>query len=363
MAGNADLHAAGKAKKDEFYTQLVDIEKEVKYYKQHFQGKVVLCNCDDPYESNFFKYFALNFNALGLKKLIATCYNGSPVSGNELLLDFGDTVDDPKKIAYKVEITEVTDVNGDGAINLADVKYLMQNDKNVISILKGNGDFRSQECIDLLKEADIVVTNPPFSLFREYLAQLVEYKKNFLIIGNVNTIVTKDTFPLVRDNIIWMGASIHSGDREFRVPDSYPLNAAGYRVDENGIKYIRVKGVRWFTNLDYPQRHEDMVLYKHYTPVEYPKYDNYEAINVDKSSDIPCDYDGVMGVPITFLDKYNPDQFEIIWQASGNTYANAPKEILEELKFDPTIKYGGGLGAAVLNGKAVYTRIFIRRKR
>ncbi len=363
MAGNADLHAAGKAKKDEFYTQLVDIEKEVKYYKQHFQGKVVLCNCDDPYESNFFKYFALNFNALGLKKLIATCYNGSPVSGNELLLDFGDTVDDPKKIAYKVEITEVTDVNGDGAINLADVKYLMQNDKNVISILKGNGDFRSQECIDLLKEADIVVTNPPFSLFREYLAQLIEYKKNFLIIGNVNTIVTKDTFPLVRDNIIWMGASIHSGDREFRVPDSYPLNAAGYRVDENGIKYIRVKGVRWFTNLDYPQRHEDLVLYKHYTPEEYPKYDNYEAINVDKSSDIPCDYDGVMGVPITFLDKYNPDQFEIIWQASGNTYANAPKEILEELKFNPTIKYGGGLGAAVLNGKAVYTRIFIRRKK
>ena len=193
MAGNANLHAANAGKNDEFYTQLPDIEKELKYYKQHFQGKVVLCNCDDPYESNFFKYFALNFNALGLKKLIATCYNGSPVSGNELLLDFGDTVDDPKKIAYKVEITEVTDVNGDGAINLADVKYLMQNDKNVISILKGNGDFRSQECIDLLKEADIVVTNPPFSLFREYLAQLVEYKKNFLIIGNVNTIVTKDT--------------------------------------------------------------------------------------------------------------------------------------------------------------------------
>ena len=363
MAGNADLHAAGKAKKDEFYTQLVDIEKELKYYKSYFKDKVVLCNCDDPYESNFFKYFALNFNALGLKKLIATCYDGSPVSGNELLLDFGDTVDDPKKIAYKVEITEVTDVNGDGAINLADIQYLMQNDKNVISILKGNGDFRSAECIELLKEADIVVTNPPFSLFREYLAQLIEYQKKFLVIGNVNTIVTKDTFPLVRDNIIWMGASIHSGDREFRVPDSYPLNAAGYRVDENGIKYIRVKGVRWFTNLDYPQRHEDLVLYKHYTPEEYPKYDNYDAINVNVTSDIPCDYDGVMGVPITFLDKYNPDQFEIIWQASGNTYANAPKEILEELKFDPTIKYGGGLGAAVLNGKAVYTRILIRRKK
>lgn len=363
MAGNADLHAAGKAKKDEFYTQLVDIEKELKYYKSYFKDKVVLCNCDDPYESNFFKYFALNFNALGLKKLVATCYNGSPVSGNELLIDFGDTVDDPKKIAYKVEITEVTDVNGDGAINLADIAYLMQNDKNVISILKGNGDFRSDECIELLKQADIVVTNPPFSLFREYLAQLVEYNKKFLIIGNVNTIVTKDTFPLVRDNIIWMGASIHSGDREFRVPDSYPLNAAGYRVDEKGVKYIRVKGVRWFTNLDYPQRHEDLVLFKHYTPEEYPKYDNYDAINVNVTSDIPCDYDGVMGVPITFLDKYNPDQFEIIWQASGNTYANAPKEILEELKFDPTIKYGGGLGAAVLNGKAVYTRILIRRKK
>lgn len=363
MAGNADLHAAGKAKKDEFYTQLVDIEKELKYYKSYFKDKVVFCNCDDPYESNFFKYFALNFNALGLKKLIATCYDGSPISGNELLLDFGDTVDDPKKIAYKVEISEVADVNGDGAINLADIQYLMQNDKNVISILKGNGDFRSDECIELLKQADIVVTNPPFSLFREYLAQLVEYNKKFLIIGNVNTIVTKDTFPLVRDNIIWMGASIHSGDREFRVPDSYPLNAAGYRVDEKGVKYIRVKGVRWFTNLDYPQRHEDLVLFKHYTPEEYPKYDNYDAINVDVTSDIPCDYDGVMGVPITFLDKYNPDQFEIIWQASGNTYANAPKEILEELKFDPTIKYGGGLGAAVLNGKAVYARILIRRKK
>ena len=360
MAGNADLHAAGKAKKDEFYTQLVDIEKEVKYYKQHFQGKVVLCNCDDPYESNFFKYFALNFNALGLKKLIATCYNGSPVSGNELLLDFGDIVDDPKKIAYKVEITEVTDVNGDGAINLADVKYLMQNDRNVISILKGNGDFRSQECIELLKEADIVVTNPPFSLFREYLAQLVEYKKNFLIIGNVNTIVTKDTFPLVRDNIIWMGASIHSGDREFRVPDSYPLNAAGYRVDENGIKYIRVKGVRWFTNLDYPQRHEDLVLYKHYTPEEYPKYDNYEAINVDKSSDIPCDFDGVMGVPITFLDKYNSDQFEIIWQASGNTRASTPKEILYKLGYKAHPEDRGGCG--IVKGKRVYSRILIKRK-
>ena len=328
MAGNANLHAANAGKNDEFYTQLPDIEKELKYYKQHFQGKVVLCNCDDPYESNFFKYFALNFNALGLKKLIATCYNGSPVSGNELLLDFGDTIDDPKKIAYKVEITEVTDVNGDGAINLADVKYLMQNDKNVISILKGNGDFRSQECIDLLKEADIVVTNPPFSLFREYLAQLVKYDKKFLIIGNQNAISYKECFQLIKENKMWLGASVHSGDREFKIPPTYEVRSKSLRVDENGNRYIRVVGIRWFTNLDYPQRHEELILYKHYTPEEYPKYDNYDAINVNSTSDIPMDYDGLMGVPITFMDKYNPDQFEIVTLGVG------------EDNFTPTKKYG-----------------------
>ena len=324
----ADLKQAKVAKQDEFYTQLVDIEKELKYYKQHFQGKVVLCNCDDPYESNFFKYFALNFNALGLKKLIATCYNGSPVSGNELLLDFGDTVDDPKKIAYKVEITEVTDVNGDGAINLADVKYLMQNDKNVISILKGNGDFRSQECIDLLKEADIVVTNPPFSLFREYLAQLVKYDKKFLIIGNQNAISYKECFQLIKENKMWLGASVHSGDREFKIPPTYEVRSKSLRVDENGNRYIRVVGIRWFTNLDYPQRHEELILYKRYTPEEYPIYDNYDAINVNSTSDIPMDYDGLMGVPITFMDKYNPDQFEIVTLGVG------------EDNFTPTKKYG-----------------------
>lgn len=197
---NTALGAAKTGKKDEFYTQLSDIEKELVHYREYFRNKVIFCNCDDPYESNFFKYFALNFNALGLKKLIATCYNGSPVSGNELLLDFGDTIDDPKKIAYKVEITEVTDVNGDGAINLADIAYLMQNDKNVISRLKGNGDFRSQECIELLKEADIIVTNPPFSLFREYIAQLIKYEKKFLVIGNMNAITYKEIFALIKDN-------------------------------------------------------------------------------------------------------------------------------------------------------------------
>ncbi len=378
------LAQAKDAKKDEFYTQLDDIAKELKFYKDYFRDKVVFCNCDDPYESNFFKYFALNFNALGLRKLIATCYNGSPVSGNELLLDFGDTVDDPKKVAYKVEITEVGDVNGDGAINLADIQYLMQNDKNVISILQGNGDFRSEECVELLKQADIVVTNPPFSLFREYVAQLVKYDKKFIILGNMNAITYKEFFPLIKENKVWMGISIHSGDREFRVPDSYPLQAAGSRVDEAGIKYIRVKGVRWFTNMDYPQRHEDLILYKHYTPEEYPKYDNYDAINVNVTNDIPCDYEGVMGVPITFLDKYNPDQFEVV--ALGNSRDNFtpnkdyinPKKVLR----NGTLVNGGAINCVLTletdilpvnqiyyisdNSKYLvppYARILIKRKR
>ena len=335
-----DLAQAKDAKKDEFYTQLTDIEKELRHYTEYFRDKVVFCNCDDPYESNFFKYFALMFNKLGLKKLIATCYNGSPVSGNELLLDFGDTVDDPKKIAYKVEITEVIDTNGDGAINLADIQYLMQNDKNVISILKGNGDFRSEECVEMLKQADIVVTNPPFSLFREYLTQLVKYDKKFIILGNMNAITYKEVFPLIKENKIWFGASIHSGDREFQVPESYPLNAAGSRIDENGNKFIRVKGVRWFTNIDYPQRHEDIILYKRYNSEEYPHYDNYDAINVNATNDIPCDYDGAIGVPITFLDKYNPEQFEIIKFRKGDDEKDLS-----------------------INRKCPYFRILIRKKK
>lgn len=353
-----DLAQAKDAKKDEFYTQITDIEKELRNYKPYFRDKVVFCNCDDPYESNFFKYFALNFNQLGLRKLIATCYDGSPVSGNELPLIFDATTNTPKKVAYKVEITEVTDANGDGAINLADIQYLMQNNKNVISILQGNGDFRSPECVELLKQADIVVTNPPFSLFREYVAQLLEYGKKFLIIGNVNAVTYKEFFPLIKENKVWMGESIHSGDREFRVPDTYPLQAAGCRIDEKGIKYIRVKGVRWFTNLDYPQRHEDLVLYKHYSPDEYPKYANHNAININITTDIPDDYDGVMGVPITFLDKYNPDQFEIL-------DCFEPAIYLHILKQKPNFKEFKSR-QVIINGEVcqkTYHRIFIRRKR
>ena len=310
-----DLDKAKRNKADEFYTQMPDIEAELRHYKEHFRGKVVLCNCDDPYESNFFKYFAMNFNYLGLKKLIATSYSDSPVAYGQLPLFEIQTLKNrpsAEKPACRIEITEVPDENADGAVDLTDVENLLKNRKNVFSFLEGDGDFRSAECVELLKEADIVVTNPPFSLFREYVAQLVEYDKRFIIIGNVNAITSKEIFRYFEENIIWLGQSIHSGDREFRVPDYYPLQAAGFRVDDVGVKYIRVKGVRWMTNLDYEERHEKLTLYKRYTPEEYPRYDNYDAINVDKTVDIPCDYDGAMGVPVTFLDKYNPDQFEII---------------------------------------------------
>nr|DAR29238.1 MAG TPA: adenine-specific methyltransferase [Bacteriophage sp.] len=326
MAKNTDLNKAAKAKKDEFYTQLSDIEKELSNYRAYFKGKSVFCNCDDPYESSFFKYFAMNFNALQLKKLVATCYQSSPVRGTELayfedaggqmgfasFVDTGTSSGKVSRKSYKIEISEVRDENKDGRIDLADVEYLIANKKNTLTPLDGDGDFRSPECVALLQEADVVVTNPPFSLFREFIAQLVAYGKDFLIIGNINAITYKEVFPLIMQNKLWLGASIHSGDREFRVPDSYPLNASGCRVDDNGTKYIRVKGVRWFTNIDYDARHEDLILYKHYTPEEYPRYDNYDAIEVGKTAEIPCDYFEYMGVPITYMDKYNPDQFEII---------------------------------------------------
>ena len=288
-SSNTDLRKANAAKNDEFYTQLSDIEKELGNYKNHLKNSAIFCNCDDPEESNFWNYFALNFEFLGLKKLIATHYKDANLF--------------TKESPYKLEI--VKDKNKDGKINKLDT---------IKTPLKQNGDFRSPECIEILKKADIVVTNPPFSLFREYVAQLFEYNKKFIIIGNQNAITYKEIFKLIKDNKIWLGQSIHSGDREFRVPEYYPLNASGSRIDENGNKYIRVKGVRWFTNLDYKERHEDLILYKKYkgNESEYPKYENYDAINVNKTKDIPMDYKGHIGVPITFLDKYNPEQFEII---------------------------------------------------
>lgn len=379
MAKNTDLNKAKESKKDEFYTQLEDVEKEMRHYKEHFRGKVVFCNCDDPYESNFFKYFVMNFNFLGLKKLIATCYATSPIIYTQLTL-FGDEEEIAREGGskpYKIEITEVKDENGDGAVDMADVEILLKTQKNVLTILDGDGDFRSEECIALLKESDIVVTNPPFSLFREYIAQLIEYKKDFIILGNMNALHYKEVFPLIRDNKVWLGQSIHSGDREFRVPDDYPLAAAGCRIDENGIKYIRVKGVRWFTNLDYKTRHEDVILYRTYSPEKYPTYYNYDAIDVNKVSEIPCDYYGEMGVPDNFIDVYNPDQFEIIGLGT-----DVPKTMIHTVVGDQiqyirdgevvwstpyTVserKAGNSLRISEngLPGKLPYSRIIIRRR-
>ena len=354
MVTNRELNKASVAKKDEFYTQLTDIEKEMRYYRNYFKDKTVLCNCDDPYESNFFKYFAMNFNSLGLKKLIATCYVTSPFMYTQLSL-FGDDDETTAGIEgakpYKVEITEVTDENGDGRIDLADVEYLLRNKKNTLSLLDGDGDFRSAECINLLKQCDVVATNPPFSLFREYVAQLMEYNKDFIIIGNQNAITYKEIFPLFMQNRLWYGASIHSHGRDFRVPDNYPLQAYEFRTDENGYRYINVKGVRWFTNIDYKERHDPLILYRNYTPEEYPKYDNYDAIEVGKTADIPCDYNDVIGVPISFLDKYTPEQFEILGCSDNGA-------VPEQYKLPHFKKHN----EPYVNGKKLYKRIFIRRK-
>ena len=276
---NKNLNAAKTAKKDEFYTEMTDIERELQYYWPHFRGKVVFCNCDDPYESNFFKYFALHFNHLGLKKLICTCYNGSPVQGNELMIDFGDLKDEPKKIAYKVEITEVRDLNGDGAVDLSDVRYLLLNDKNVLTTLK-TGDFRDPECIELLKKADIVVTNPPFSLFREYISQLMEYKKKFLIIGNMNALHYKEVFPLIKDNKVWTGCKPFGGGMNMiQAASSFdPTKTKSYSINERGEIIKNIMGCIWFTNLDHNKRHEELDLVCRYTPEEYPTYANYDAI-------------------------------------------------------------------------------------
>lgn len=316
-AKNSSLNKAAKAKEDEFYTQIKDIEDELRHYRNHFKDKIVLCNCDDPRTSNFWRYFAINFDFLGLKKLIATHY-------------------DDKKPTYKLELSR--DITGDGKINEDDV---------VETRFSQNGDFRSPECIEILKEADIVVTNPPFSLFKEYLAQLLEYKKRFVIIGSQNNITYKEVFPLLRDNKVWLG--YHSGDMSFMVPDYYEPRATRYWQDETGQKWRSMGNITWFTNLDIPKRHEDILLYKNYSADEYQFYDNYDAINVNKIADIPCDYTGVMGVPITFMNKYNPKQFEIVGLIAGN------------IKGLAGIPSKTGKDGPYINGKLKYGRVLIRK--
>lgn len=360
-ANNSSLNQAGKEKKDEFYTQYSDIEIEVENYRDQFENKTVFCNCDDPFESNFFRYFIHNFNSLKLKKLIATCYAHS--SRKSTLSCFGDFLlpqtDHP--VAYKAVVTLVDDGLIETESGDVDLVRLFQIPGNSIEILNGDGDFRSPESVNLLEASDIIVTNPPFSLFREFISQLTRFNKDFLIIGNINAITYKEVFPLIRENKVWLGASIHSGDRKFFVPDDYPLNAAGCGIDENGQRFIRVKGVRWFTNLDMPQRHERLSLKEEFSEENYPKYENYDAVNVSRTANIPFNYDGVMGVPITFLDKYSPDQFEILMLANGNVRANSSPEILKRVGYSKHDLDKGGVG--IIDGKRSYARILIQRRK
>jgi hypothetical protein len=377
---SGDLTKAKVQKSDEFYTQLSDIEKEIKNYKKQFKGKVVFCNCDDPYESNFFKYFALNFNFLGLKKLVATCYIGSPIANRQLsLFDYETPENKTTRVPHKIIINEAKDENNDGAFDLQDiVASLTKNKKNTLTRLKGDGDFRSTECIELLKEADIIVTNPPFSMFREYVAQLIEYKKNFIIIGNTNALTYKEIFKLVKDNKIFTGYTNFNVGMYFFVPDNWEK----YHKIEDGRKIVRNSNSCWFTNLEVKKHNEELVLYKKYSPSEYPKYDNYDAIEVTTYKDIPMDYSGLMGVPITFLDKYNPEQFEIVgitkklgFHLRTKVYpnqiqvdANGEKSVVSKLNDGATLKLDKppkNKTYYLVDGEyfiQVYARILIKRK-
>ena len=366
---NSNLTNAKKAKNDEFYTQFSDIQKEVEPYLEYdpntFKGKVVYSNCDDPFESNFFRYFVLNFDKLGLKQLITTSYKPSPVANTQLGL-FGDdktltkSKGRPKIVANKFIINEVSDVNSDGSFTLEDIaKQLRTNKNNEWTPLEGDGDFRSAECVELLKQSDIVITNPPFSLFREYIKQLVDYDKKFLIIGNMNAITYIEVFPLLKENKVWLGNNykVNAGAMFFEIPEKIANleQVREIKTDESGKKvYItRVQGIRWFTNLDHGRRHQPLQLMtekeviKFITKKPFEKYDNYDAIEVSLVKNIPNDYKGVMGVPVSFLDSHNPDQFEILGSNRG-------------VDQDPNKIYGKG---SYLNGKEVYKRIFIKRKK
>ena len=334
--------AAKKAKADEFYTRMYDIEIELKHYKNEFKDKVIFCNCDDPFESNFFKYFALNFNYFGLKKLIATCYNGSPVSGVQLSLF--EEVPENDKVAYKIEITEVTDQNGDGVADLNDIQEIIK--KNVTK-LEENGDFRSPECIELLKESDIVVTNPPFSLFREFIATIEQYGKKFIVIGNTNALTYKEVFKLFKENKIRTGYTNFNVGMYFIVPD----DVENFHKMEEGKKLVRVSTSCWFTNLPVSRHNEVLTLYTTYIPEKFPTYENYDAINVDNYKEIPKDYTGCIGVPVTFLDKYNPDQFEIVALGIVGSIQFSSERRMEILNKD-----GQGTGKITINAKGTLYR-------
>lgn len=393
---NSNLSNAKKVKNDEFYTQFSDIQKEIEAYLEYnpdvFRGKVVYCNCDDPFESNFFRYFVLNFNKLGLKQLITTSYKPSPVANTQLELFGNDKTltkskGRPKITANKFIINEVGDVDGNGEFNLKDIaQQLKANKHNEWMPLEGDGDFRSDECVNLLKQSDIVVTNPPFSLFREYLKQLVDHDKKFLIIGSLNALKYTNIFPLLKDNKIWLGNNykVNGGAMFFEIPEGIANldQVREIKTSESGKKvYItRVQGIRWFTNLDHGRRHQPLPLMataeviKFVTKKPFDKYDNYGAIEVSLVKNIPSDYSGVMGVPISFLDKYSPEQFEIIGLGQGNLYRELTPKGLNKEFVDNYYQNGGTgsisedhpiLGYYDEDGKATipYMRIIIKHKK
>lgn len=360
----SNLKSAKEDKIDEFYTRMEDISEELKHYKDYFKDKVIFCNCDDPYESNFFKYFAINFNYFGLKKLICTCYDGSPIAYT--IFNYLDEDNSSKKYAYKVEIDSVKDLNGDGIIDLFDIELLLKSE-GIVNKLSGSGDFRSNECIELLKKSDIVVTNPPFSLFREYLLQLEQYNKSYIIMGNTNALGYRETFKLFKEDKIRTGYTHFNTGMYFIVPD----NVEKYHKIENGKKLVRVSTSCWFTNLPVSRHKEELTSYKKYDENEYHKFYNFDAINVNTYKEIPEDYDGVMGVPITFLDKYNPDQFELIGLGISNSglecgvapYTEEHKKYRKEIQKKGAVD--GDLYMLDENGHPLvpYSRILIRRKK
>lgn len=364
---NRSLHSAKSAKQDEFYTQYEDIQKEVEAYLEYdpntFKDKIVYCNCDDPFESNFFKYFAIKFNTLGLKKLITTSYDGSPIAGQMSFFSEESEGNSrrPKHKAVRVILEHVKDENGDGAVDIEDVKVFLNRNKAAVVNLKADdqypgGDFRSADCVELLKQADIVVTNPPFSLFREYLAQLVEHGKKFVIVGPKNAITYTDVFRLIKENKLWLGPGFAKGNAYFNIPVT-AARAFANGVYDKHTGLVKFRNVGWFTNLDHRRRHDPLMgmtmaenlRYSKHKEIRgrtsYNRYDNYDAIEVPFTDAIPSDYDGLMGVPITFLDRYNPDQFEIVGWARGveEFDAHPTKRYInpKQVKADGTVSNGG----------------------
>lgn len=364
---NQVLRKAKKNKVDEFYTQLVDIEKELKFYKEYFEDKVVFCNCDDPFESNFFKYFAINFNHLKLKKLIATSYSGSTILGKQLnvsVIEGEGLADLDSKLAYKIIISEVTDENMDGAVDLSDVELLLRNNKNIMTPLLGDGDFRSEESISLLLESDIVVTNPPFSLFREYVSQLVEYNKDFILIGNTNSLTYKEIFKLIKEDRLRTGYSNFNTGMYFYVPSTW----SDFHKVIDDKKMVRVSSSCWFTSLPVEKHKVDLALYKKFDPKVHLRYENYNALNVDKVSDIPYDCTDELGVPVTFLDKYNPRQFKLVGLgiASSGLEIGVRPYTIEHKKYRKEIQKRAAVDGdlyLVIEGEVVvpYARIIIQK--